>query len=57
VQGTLTTGKETVTPDTPHGVALEVLERHHELEHVRSPLGHARLDTTQVHTMIRPPPG
>lgn len=41
--------------DLRHGVALEVLEQHHDLEEVRALLGHARLDTTQVYTTIRPP--
>jgi len=41
--------------DLRHGVALEVLEQHHDLEQVRALLGHARLDTTQVYTTIRPP--
>ncbi len=31
--------------DLRHGVALEVLEQHHDLEQVRALLGHARLDT------------
>ena len=38
-----------------HGVAMEVLEQHHDLEEVRALLGHARIDTTQVYTSIRPP--
>ncbi len=41
--------------DLRHGVALEVLEQHHDLEQVRALLGHARLDSTQVYTTIRPP--
>ena len=41
--------------DLRHGVALEVLEQHHDLEQVRALLGHARLDTTQIYTTIRPP--
>ena len=41
--------------DLRHGVALEVLEQHHDLEEVRALLGHARIDTTQVYTAIRPP--
>lgn len=40
--------------DLRHGVAMEVLERHHDLEQVRALLGHARIDTTQIYTMIRP---
>ena len=38
--------------DLRHGVAMEVLEQH--LEEVRALLGHARIDTTQVYTSIRP---
>jgi integrase/recombinase XerC len=41
--------------DLRHGVAVEVLEQRHDLEEVRALLGHARLDTTQVYTKIRPP--
>ena len=41
--------------DLRHGVALDVLEQHHDLEQVRALLGHARLDTTQIYTTIRPP--
>ncbi len=37
-----------------HGVAMEVLEQHHDLEEVRALLGHARIDTTQVYANIRP---
>ena len=40
--------------DLRHGVAMEVLEQHHDLEQVRALLGHARIDTTQVYTSIRP---
>ena len=40
--------------DLRHGVAMEVLEQRHDLEQVRAPLGHARIDTTQIYTMIRP---
>src|SRR6267378_8123035 len=40
--------------DLRHGVAMEVLEQHHDLEQVRALLGHARLDTTQIYTSIRP---
>ena len=40
--------------DLRHGVAMEVLEQHHDLEEVRALLGHARIDTTQVYTTIRP---
>ena len=41
--------------DLRHGVAMEVLEQRHDLEEVRALLGHARIDTTQVYTTIRPP--
>jgi integrase/recombinase XerC len=41
--------------DLRHGVAMEVLEQHHDLEEVRALLGHARIDTTQVYAEIRPP--
>lgn len=40
--------------DLRHGVAMEVLEQQHDLEQVRALLGHARIDTTQIYTMIRP---
>ena len=40
--------------DLRHGVAMEVLEQHHDLEEVRALLGHARIDTTQVYTSIKP---
>lgn len=33
---------------------MEVLEQRHDLEPVRALLGHARIDTTQIYTMIRP---
>ena len=41
--------------DLRHGVAVEVLEQRHDLEDVRALLGHARIDTTQIYTKIRPP--
>lgn len=41
--------------DLRHGVAVEVLEQRHDLEEVRALLGHARIDTTQIYTRIRPP--
>ena len=41
--------------DLRHGVAMEVLEQHHDLEQVRAMLGHSRIDTTQVYASIRPP--
>jgi hypothetical protein len=34
---------------------VEVVEQHHDLEQVRALLGHARIDTTQIYTSIRPP--
>jgi integrase/recombinase XerC len=40
--------------DLRHGVAMEVLEQHHDLEAVRALLGHERIDTTQVYASIRP---
>ena len=40
--------------DLRHGVAMEVLEQHHDLEEVRALLGHSRIDTTQIYTSIRP---
>jgi integrase/recombinase XerD len=49
-------GHPTLKPrDLRHGVAMEVLEQRHDLEEVRALLGHARIDTTQVYTTIRPP--
>jgi integrase/recombinase XerD len=49
-------GCPTLKPhDLRHGVAMEVLEQHHDLEEVRALLGHARIDTTQVYASIRPP--
>ncbi len=41
--------------DLRHGVAMEVLGQRNNLEEVRALLGHARIDTTQIYTMIRPP--
>jgi len=40
--------------DLRHSVAMEVLEQHHDLEEVHALLGHARIDTTQIYTTIRP---
>src|SRR2546430_15004521 len=40
--------------DLRHGVAMEVLEQHHDLEQVRALLGHERIDSTQIYTSIRP---
>jgi len=48
-------GQPTLKPhDLRHGVALEVLEERKNLEEVRALLGHARIDTTQLYTTIRP---
>jgi site-specific recombinase XerD len=48
-------GYPTLKPhDLRHGVAMEVLGEHGNLEEVRALLGHARIDTTQVYTSIRP---
>jgi len=41
--------------DLRHRVAMEVLERQHDLEQVRALLGHTRIDTTQAYASIRPP--
>jgi len=35
--------------DLRHGVAMEVLEQHHDFDQVRALLGHARIDTTQIY--------
>ena len=40
--------------DLRHGVAMEVLEQHHDLEQVRALLGHTRIDMTQIYATIRP---
>ncbi len=40
--------------DLRHGVAMEVYEQHHDLEQVRSLLGHTRIETTQLYAQIRP---
>lgn len=40
--------------DFRHGVAMEILEQHRDLEAVRAMLGHARIDTTQAYAQIRP---
>jgi integrase len=46
-------GCPTLTPhDLRHGVAMEVLEQHHE--DIRALLGPARIDTTQIYPNIRP---
>ncbi len=48
-------GHPTLKPhDLRHGVAAEVLDERKNLEEVRALLGHARIDTTQVYTTIRP---
>jgi site-specific recombinase XerD len=48
-------GYPELTPhDLRHGVAMEVLEQHHDLEQVRALLGHRRIDTTQIYASIRP---
>ena len=33
---------------------MEVLEQQHDLEQVRTLLGHRRIDTTQIYASIRP---
>jgi integrase/recombinase XerD len=40
--------------DLRHGVAMEILEQHHDLEAVRAMLGHTRIYTTQTYAQIRP---
>jgi site-specific recombinase XerD len=35
--------------DLRHGVAMEILEQHHDLEAVRAMLGHTRIDTTRTY--------
>jgi integrase/recombinase XerD len=40
--------------DLSHGVAMEILAQHHDLEAVRALLGHTRIDTTQTYARIRP---
>jgi integrase/recombinase XerC len=55
VYGRLIGSPELKPHDLRHGVAMEVLEQHHDLEEVRALLGHARIDTTQIYTSIRPP--
>jgi site-specific recombinase XerD len=40
--------------DLRHGVAIEMLEQHHDVEQVRALLGHTRIDTTQIYATIRP---
>ena len=48
-------GYPTLKPhDLRHGVAMELLGEHGNLEEVRALLGHTRIDTTQVYTTIRP---
>jgi site-specific recombinase XerC len=49
-------GCPTLKPhDLRHGVAMEMLDERGNLEEVRALLGHARIDTTQAYTTIRPP--
>jgi hypothetical protein len=55
VYGRMISYPELTPHDLRHGVAMEVLEQHHDLEEVRALLSHARIDTTQVYTSIRPP--
>jgi site-specific recombinase XerD len=55
VYGRMIGYRELKPHDLRHGVAMEVLEQHHDLEQVRALLGHARIDTTQIYTSIRPP--
>lgn len=40
--------------DFRHGVAMEVYAQHHDLEQVRGPLGHTRIETTQIYAQIQP---
>ena len=40
--------------DLRHGVAMEVLEEHHDLEQVRALLGHRRIESTQIYARVRP---
>ena len=40
--------------DLRHSVAMEMLEQHHHVEQVRAPLGHTRVDITQIYATIRP---
>ena len=40
--------------DLRHGVAMEMLDQHHDVEQVRALLGHTRVDTTQIYATIRP---
>ena len=40
--------------DLRYGVAMEMLEQHHDVEQVRALLGYTRVDTTQIHATIRP---
>ena len=54
VYGRMISYSELKPHDLRH-VAMEVSEQHHDLEEVRALLGHARIDTTQVYTSIKPP--
>ena len=40
--------------DHRHGVAMEILEQHHDLEAVHAMLRHTRIDTTLTYARIRP---
>jgi site-specific recombinase XerD len=40
--------------DLRHGVAMEILEQHRDLEAVPAMLGHTRIATTQTYARIRP---
>jgi site-specific recombinase XerD len=40
--------------DLRHGWAMEGYEQHHDLEQVRSLLGHTRIEPTQLYAQIRP---
>jgi integrase/recombinase XerD len=55
VHGRMISYPELKPHELRYGVAMEVLEQHHDLEEDRALLGHARIDTTQVYTSIRPP--
>jgi len=40
--------------DLRHGVAMEMYEKHEDLEKVRGLLGHTRMETTQLYAQVRP---
>ena len=52
VRGSISTDSR--AHDLRHGMAMEILEQHHDLEAVRAMLGHTRIDTTQTYARIRP---